>query len=82
MVLLRKRGARITYSDPYIPSIKLDDDVMPNSDMVAECAAADAVVIVTDHSSVRYDLVVDRSQLVVDTRNRLKDFDSPKIVRL
>ena len=82
MLLLRKRGARITYSDPYIPSIKLDDNVMPASNMVTECAAADAVVIVTDHSGVPYDLVVDHSRLIVDTRNRLKEFASPKIVRL
>jgi len=82
MVLLRRRGARITYSDPYIPSIRLDDDVMQNSDMLTECAAADAVVIVTDHSGLPYDLVVDRSRLIVDTRNKLKESASPKIVRL
>jgi UDP-N-acetyl-D-glucosamine dehydrogenase len=82
MLLLRKRGARITFSDPYIPSIKLDGIVMPASDMVAECASADAAVIVTDHSGVRYDLAVDYSRLIVDTRNKLKEFASPKIVRL
>jgi UDP-N-acetyl-D-glucosamine dehydrogenase len=82
MLLLRKRGARITYSDPYIPSIRLDDSVMLASDVDAECSAADAVVIVTDHSKVPYDRVVDRSRLIVDTRNKLKEFASPKIVRL
>jgi len=34
-----------------------------------EISAADAVVIVTDHSSVDYQRVVDFAGVVVDTRN-------------
>ena len=32
-------------------------------------AAADAVLIATDHTSIDYDSVVDAARLVVDTRN-------------
>jgi UDP-N-acetyl-D-glucosamine dehydrogenase len=39
-------------------------------------------VIVTDHSEFDYKGLVDRSKLIVDTRNALKKFDSNKIVRL
>jgi UDP-N-acetyl-D-glucosamine dehydrogenase len=45
-------------------------------------AGADCVVIVTDHAAFDYAGLVERSQLIVDTRNALKKFDSPKIVRL
>jgi UDP-N-acetyl-D-glucosamine dehydrogenase len=34
--------------------------------------AADAVVIVTEHAAVDYQLVVDHADLVVDTRRALK----------
>jgi hypothetical protein len=36
---------------------------MLGSDVDAECAAADAVVIVTDHSDAGYDRVVDHIEL-------------------
>jgi UDP-N-acetyl-D-glucosamine dehydrogenase len=43
---------------------------------------ADCVVIVTDHSAFDYPGLLERSCLIVDTRNALKGFSSPKIVRL
>ena len=47
-----------------------------------ELAAADAVVVVTDHRNVDYDLVVGAAKLILDTRNALKAFDDDKVVRL
>jgi UDP-N-acetyl-D-glucosamine dehydrogenase len=49
-----------------------------------ESAAADAdcVVIVTDHAAFDYPGLVERSRLIVDTRNALKGVNSTKIVRL
>jgi UDP-N-acetyl-D-mannosaminuronate dehydrogenase len=35
--------------------------------------ATDAVVLVTDHRSVDYDLVVERSPVVIDTRGVFRD---------
>jgi UDP-N-acetyl-D-glucosamine dehydrogenase len=40
------------------------------------------VVIVTDHSAFDYAGLLERSRVIVDTRNALKGFSSPKIVRL
>jgi UDP-N-acetyl-D-glucosamine dehydrogenase len=48
----------------------------------ATIAQADCVVIITDHSAVDYARVVEQAQLIVDTRNALKRFNSPTIVRL
>ena len=45
-------------------------------------AAADCVVIVTDHTGLDYAKVIERSKVIVDTRNALKGFRSAKIVRL
>jgi UDP-N-acetyl-D-glucosamine dehydrogenase len=79
--LLMRRGARVTYSDPFIPRITVD-----GIDMAAEAAekaaAADCVVIVTDHALFDYKKLVAEAKMIVDTRNALKGFTSPKIVRL
>jgi UDP-N-acetyl-D-glucosamine dehydrogenase len=68
--LLEERGADVVYHDPYVPSFREDGHEhtsVPFTD--AELARADAVVIVTDHSSVDYQRVVDLAAVVVDTRN-------------
>jgi len=51
-------------------------------DAVALSAEADCVVIVTDHTGFDYAAILERAQLVVDTRNALKNHPSPKVVRL
>ena len=54
----------------------------PGGQSPEDAAAADCVVIVTDHSSFDYPALVERAALIVDSRNALKEFRSAKIVRL
>jgi UDP-N-acetyl-D-glucosamine dehydrogenase len=82
ILLLERRGARITYSDPYVPSIKLDGQELAAQDSLAMSAQADCVVVVTDHAAFDYAAIVERAGLVVDTRNALKNYPSEKVVRL
>jgi len=82
LLLLQRRGAKITYSDPFVPSLNVDSTQLTSQDMFTTVGAADCVVIVTDHSGIDYRAVLDRSKLVVDTRNALKGLSSDKIVRL
>ncbi len=82
ILLLRKRGAKVTYSDPYVPDLKLDGLTLASEDLIPSASAADCVVIITDHSNFDYPQLLAASNLVVDTRNALKSMDSPKIVRL
>jgi UDP-N-acetyl-D-glucosamine dehydrogenase len=79
---LQRLGAKVTFSDPYVPSIRLDDLTLKAEDMLSACSRADCVVIVTDHSGIDYASVIKDSKLIVDTRNALKGFRSEKIVRL
>lgn len=66
---LHRRGARIAFADPYVPSITVGDLVLHAVPPTAErLAAADCVVILTDHEEFDYRLVVARASLVVDTR--------------
>ncbi|MEM9553910.1 MAG: nucleotide sugar dehydrogenase [Acidobacteriota bacterium] len=77
--LLLEHGADVSYHDPHIPeapamrtwpdlpplrSVPLDESVV---------VAQDAVVIVTDHSSVDYAALARSARLVVDTRGMYRD---------
>ena len=79
MLLLKKRGGVISYSDPHVPVLRLDG---LNLKAQPEQTAADCVVIVTDHTAFDYKGLLESASLIVDTRNALKGFQSPKIVRL
>jgi UDP-N-acetyl-D-glucosamine dehydrogenase len=81
-LLLRKLGARVTYSDPYVPVVRLDHGDLRSEDLLPAVRGADCVVIVTDHGNVDYTAVVAEAKLIVDTRNVLKGRSGDQIVRL
>ena len=81
LLLLKQRGAIVSYSDPYVPALHMDGLDLVSQPPGGE-AAADCVVIVTDHAAFDYASVVKHAKLIVDTRNALRSFQSPKIVRL
>jgi UDP-N-acetyl-D-glucosamine dehydrogenase len=80
--LLQKDGARVSYNDPYFPTVGKGRKY----DLQMKCAPLenlgqyDCVLIVTDHSDYDYAGIVRESQLVVDTRNATRGIKSPKIV--
>jgi len=70
--LLQQQGATVTYHDPHVPSFKEDHNEMRSVPFSTESvAAADCVMIVTDHTAIDYRMIRDRAQLVVDTRRAL-----------
>ena len=82
MHLLAKRGAKVTYSDPYVASLRIDGLQLCSQNLNKSVAEADCVVVVTDHKVFSYPGIVKKAKLIVDTRNALKGIVSPKIVRL
>jgi UDP-N-acetyl-D-glucosamine dehydrogenase len=82
ILLLRKRGAHVTYTDPYVGKLNFDGFAMKSEDLNASAAKADCVVIVTDHTDFDYRQLLTSANLIVDTRNAMKGLGSPKIVRL
>jgi len=81
MLLLKRRGARITFSDPHVPMLDLEEEQLKSED-VALATSADCTVVVTDHSAFDYRKIAEQAKLIVDTRNAFKGISSPKIVRL
>jgi UDP-N-acetyl-D-glucosamine dehydrogenase len=81
--LLTSRGAIVSYSDPYVPSVRIGGGQELTSVPVHEgVEAADCTVIVTNHAAFDYADVVKTARVLVDTRNALKSFSSDNIVRL
>ena len=68
--LLSADGATVEYHDPLIPEISEDGTRLASVPLTDEAlSAADAVVIVTDHSGVDYARVLERAEVVVDARH-------------
>jgi UDP-N-acetyl-D-glucosamine dehydrogenase len=84
--LLQKKGATVTYHDPYIPTLKTHEDEEMHSvpDLMAAVRASDCVVITTNHKTYDYKPILDAAKFIFDSRNALGKMgkDSPKVVRL
>ncbi|MDF1503142.1 nucleotide sugar dehydrogenase [Roseisolibacter sp. H3M3-2] len=72
MRLLEQRGAEVTYHDPHVASYREDGHSRSGVPLTVEALeAADAVVVVTDHRAIDWQMVVDHADVVIDTRNAL-----------
>lgn len=79
--LLQGKGVDVVYHDPHCPVIADDGHTalqnLPMSSQALtpdELASADAVILVTDHSAVDYELVRENAPVIVDTRGVLRGF--------
>jgi UDP-N-acetyl-D-glucosamine dehydrogenase len=70
--LLEADGAQVLYHDPYVAKIREDGHEWHGVALTEqELAAADVVVIVTDHLSIDYQFIADHASLIVDSRNAM-----------
>jgi UDP-N-acetyl-D-glucosamine dehydrogenase len=70
MHLLAEKGANVAYHDPYVP--KFDYEGISRTgvnDLDQAIAAADCVVITTDHSAYDWSQIRAAAKLIVDTRH-------------
>jgi UDP-N-acetyl-D-glucosamine dehydrogenase len=68
--LLAQKGALLDYHDPHVPEFAVGHHVLKSVQLTDEAlAAADLVVVVTDHAAVDYARVLGNAQRVFDTRN-------------
>ena len=81
--LLQRRGALVSYSDPFVPFI---NEGTVSLESIAPAAALEAgidcAVITTAHDGVDYADVAHRSPVVVDTRNVLRGIEGMHVFRL
>jgi UDP-N-acetyl-D-glucosamine dehydrogenase len=67
IALLEGAGADVAYHDPHVPSFR--ENGLDMSSVPLEPGAYDCVVIVTNHSGIDYNALVEKSAVVVDLRN-------------
>jgi UDP-N-acetyl-D-glucosamine dehydrogenase len=86
MGLLHAKGARVSYTDPHIPEVDARSwsgqyalRSVPATDETF--GQYDCIVIVTDHKDFDYRAMVERADIIVDTRNAIK-FSAPNVFKL
>jgi UDP-N-acetyl-D-glucosamine dehydrogenase len=83
---LLKLGARLSYHDPYIEELT-DTHTLPGQPVMKSVPLTpetlqhcDAVLVVTDHGNIDYELVKQHAPLIVDTRGVYREV-SERIIR-
>ncbi len=87
IALMQKKGADVSYHDPYIPQIHHEHEgwkMNSVSDVMQSVKEADAVVIVTNHTTYDYKAILASAKFIFDSRNALSSIakDDPKVVKL
>jgi len=74
--LLEGQGARVSYHDPHVPVFAEDGHEFRSVPLDPETvAAADCIMVVTDHAAIDYHMIGRNARLVVDTRNAMPKED-------
>jgi len=86
MGLLLARGAKISYADPYVPVVHAREwsgghDLHAVDMTRGNISQYDCVVVITDHRAFDYQTLVAEADLIVDTRNAIKE-RHPHVFRL
>ncbi len=87
IALLKKKGAQVSYHDPFIPQIHHEHEgwkMDSVKDAMKAVKESDAVVIVTNHKAYDYQAILAQAKFVFDSRNALGKLgkESDKVARL
>jgi UDP-N-acetyl-D-glucosamine dehydrogenase len=71
--LLEDKGAAVSYHDPYVPELLLNQGKRVSAPLAADVlAAAHCVLLVTDHRCFDYGEIARHASLIVDVRNAFR----------
>ena len=83
MQTLHDRGARVSYSDPYVPDLEFGGRKLRSARLSpTNLKRYDCVVVATAHASFPYREILRHARGIVDTRNAFGARRSKKVVRL
>jgi UDP-N-acetyl-D-glucosamine dehydrogenase len=80
--LLSRRGATLSYTDPFVPRLEHSSIDLVSVPEVQAGEGIDCAVICTNHHVFDYGGIVKRFPIVVDTRNALKGIEATHVFRL
>ncbi|MBF0312890.1 MAG: nucleotide sugar dehydrogenase [Oligoflexia bacterium] len=87
-ILKEEYKAKVFYHDPHVPSFALEHEINENGEhpLAISCELSpeilktfDCAVVLVDHSAFDYKMIEANSQILLDTRNALKDYRSSKV---
>jgi len=80
---LKKQGAKVYYSDPLIPFLKLEELDLESVTLSAKkIKEFDCCFIAADHSQVNYTVLLKNARFIFDSRNVFKGKYAQKVERL
>jgi len=83
--IFQKKGAKVFYSDPYIPYLHINGISLKSVKLTQEkIKENDLVILVTDHKKFNYRMLAGNARLILDTRNAFKraKVETPNIIKL
>ena len=83
MKLLDNDGAELSFYDPYVSFVRLNGNRMMGIETLTKETLnnSDAIVIMTDHDQIDFQFVEENSDLIIDSRNVIKN-DHPNLIKL
>jgi UDP-N-acetyl-D-glucosamine dehydrogenase len=83
MTHLHKRGAKLSFHDPYVETVDLNGVSLKRNRLTRRAlSGSDCVAILAPHRSYDVDWVAEHAELIFDARNAFSNRQDPKIVRL
>jgi UDP-N-acetyl-D-glucosamine dehydrogenase len=80
---LDEKGAEIHYSDPYVPTISINEKSIDSLELTPPLLQSmDLIAILADHSIFDYAMVAKFSPLIFDTHNAVKELGQTKVAML
>jgi len=83
MEKLLQKGANVQYHDPFVSSIKIGQELFTSTPLTESVLSdSDIVLILTDHTSIPLNKIIENASKVFDTRNVTYQYKENKITRL
>ncbi|MDD5292408.1 MAG: nucleotide sugar dehydrogenase [Candidatus Omnitrophica bacterium] len=81
--MLLSKQAKVSYHDPYVLSLSLERKCLRSVKLTKQnISRNDCVIIVTDHTKIDYDFLLENARLIFDTRNVYDNLSNPKIFKV
>jgi UDP-N-acetyl-D-glucosamine dehydrogenase len=79
--VLKRRGAEVSYTDPYVPTLEIGGHTLSSIPFdLAVASSFDCAIVVTDHGVFDYSRIA-LTGLIVDTRNAIKT-PAPNVISI
>jgi UDP-N-acetyl-D-glucosamine dehydrogenase len=80
---LHRRGANVSFHDPYVEAVNVNGDVLRRSQLTRKAiSGSDCVAILTPHSTFDFEWIAAHSKLIFDARNAYPNGRRDNVVRL